>query len=130
MSGDPDAPSSEDTRAGQSRQKMPAASPPPLPTDGMRRERSSAAGYAGVGFQFAITLLLGLAAGYWADKKYGTSYFTFVGVFVGAGAAFYSMYRQLMRNLERDENANRARARAAAESSASEPTRREPGEGT
>jgi len=128
MSGDPDAPSSENTRAGQPRQELPAASPPPLPFDGTRRERSSAARYAGAGLQFAITLLVGLGIGNWADKRFGTSYFVPIGVFVGAGAAFYSMYRQLMGNLERDENAKRARARAAAESSASEPSKREPGE--
>jgi F0F1-type ATP synthase assembly protein I len=130
MSGDHDAPSSENTRAGQPRQKMPAASPPPLPDDGMRRERSSAARYAGAGLQFAITLLVGLGIGNWADKRFGTSYFVPIGVFVGAGAAFYSMYRQLMGNLERDEKAKRARARAAAESSAAEQKKHEPGEGT
>ena len=129
MSGDHDAPSSENARAGQSRQKMPAASPPPLPIDGMRRERSSAARYAGAGLQFAITLLVGLGIGNWADKRFGTSYFVPIGVFVGAAAAFYSMYRQLMGNLERDEQAKRARARAAGESSPSEPNDQERGEG-
>ncbi|HUQ83620.1 MAG TPA: AtpZ/AtpI family protein [Gemmatimonadaceae bacterium] len=127
MSGDRQSPSSGSAGTGTPRQNLPDTSPP-APTDQDRRERSSAARYASAGFQFAITLLLGLALGYWADKKYGSSYFTFVGVFVGAGAAFYSMYRQLMGNLERDENAKRARARAAAESSASEPKKREPRE--
>ena len=115
MSGDHDAPSSENARAGQSRQKLPAASPPPLPFDGMRRERSSAARYAGAGLQFAITLLIGLGLGSWADRKFGTSIFVLVGVFVGAGAAFYSMYRQLMANLERDEAAKRARSKKPSE---------------
>lgn len=121
MSGDPDARSSENTRARTPRQDVPAASPTPLPFDGTRRERSTAARYAGVGLQFAITLLVGLGIGNWADKKFGTSYFVPIGVFLGAGAAFYSMYRQLMGNLERDEAAKRAQARAKGESSPSEP---------
>jgi len=127
MSGDHDAPSSEHTRAGHPRQEVPAASPPPPPSELERRERSNAARYAGVGLQFAITLLVGLGIGNWADKRFGTSFFVPIGVFLGAGAAFYSMYRQLMANLERDESAKRARARAAVEPSPSTPD--EPKEG-
>jgi F0F1-type ATP synthase assembly protein I len=92
-----------------------------------RRERSTAARFAGVGLQFAITLLIGLGIGNWADKKLVTSYFVPIGVFLGAGAAFYSMYRQLMKNLERDEAAKRARASAVGKPSPSEPS--EPREG-
>jgi F0F1-type ATP synthase assembly protein I len=81
MSGDPEAPSS----------------------------RNTAARFAGVGLQFAVTLLLCLWLGTWLDKKFGTTpVFLYVGVFVGAAAAFYSMYRQLMANLERDERERRA----------------------
>ena len=43
MSGDPEAPLSDTGRAGQSRQNVPAASPPALPSDKERRERSAAA---------------------------------------------------------------------------------------
>lgn len=124
MSGEPESPSSGTTRTGKPRQNLPDASPPALPARQEQRERSSAARYAGVGLQFAITLLVGLAAGSWADRKFGTSYLVLVGVFGGAGAAFYSMYRQLMGNLERDEKARRAQKRDAGESSLSEP--REP----
>ena len=128
MSGDPDAPSSENMRAGHPRQNVPVASPPPLPATAEQGERSTAARYAGVGLQFAITLLVGLGIGNWANKRFGTSFFVPIGVFLGAGAAFYSMYRQLMRNLERDESAKRARARAAAEPSPSAPTQPKEGE--
>ena len=121
MSGDPETPSSESARTGKPRQNVPAASPPALHSDQERRDRSDAARYAGVGIQFAITLLIGLGLGNWADRKFGTSIFVFVGVFLGAGAAFYSMYRQLMANLERDEEAKRARKRAAGDSSPREP---------
>lgn len=126
MTGDHDAPSPNSGRADKSRQKLPAAAPPALPSDPERRERSDAARYAGVGLQFAITLLIGLGLGSWADRKFGTSIFVLVGVFVGAGAAFYSMYRQLMGNLERDEEAKRARKRAAAASSPDESQERDP----
>jgi len=116
MSGDPEAPSSGSTGAGQPRQDLPAASPPALPSAEERRERSAAVKFAGVGLQFALTLLVGLGLGHWADKKFGTSVFVYFGVFLGAGAAFYSMYRQLMANLERDEQAKRARRGSASES--------------
>jgi F0F1-type ATP synthase assembly protein I len=124
MSGDHETPSSETGQAGRSRQKLPAASPPALPSDPERRERSDAARYAGVGLQFAITVLVCLWLGSWLDRRFGTSKFVYLAVFLGAGAAFYSMYRQLMGNLERDEEAKRARERAAAEASPDEP--REP----
>ncbi|HEX6048427.1 MAG TPA: AtpZ/AtpI family protein [Gemmatimonadaceae bacterium] len=78
--------------------------------DRERRERSTAARFAGVGFQFAVTILLSLWLGTWLDRKFGTApVFLYTGVFLGAAAAFYSMYRQLMANLERDEAATRAR---------------------
>ena len=125
MTGDHDAPSSNSGRADKSRQKLPAAAPPALPSDPERRERSDAARYAGVGLQFAITILVCLWLGNWLDRKFGTSKFVFLAVFLGAGAAFYSMYRQLMGNLERDEEAKRARKRAAAASSPDEPQERD-----
>ena len=119
MTGDPETPSSETGRADESRQKLPAASPPAPPSEPERRERSDAARYAGVGLQFAITILISVALGTWLDRKFGTSVFVYVAVFVGGGAAFYSMYRQLMANLEREEHAKRARQRATAGDSAS-----------
>jgi len=109
MSGDPDEPSSEIERAGTQRQQMPPTSPSVLATDEERRERSTAARFAGIGIQFAVTILVSLALGNWLDKKFGTGIFIYLAVFVGAAAAFYSMYRQLMANLEREEAARRAR---------------------
>jgi len=54
--------------------------------------------FAGVGLQFAAAILLFLYAGKWLDSKLGTApLFLIVGVFVGAGGGFYSMYRKLMR---------------------------------
>lgn len=119
MSGDPEEPMSDLDRAGHSRQDLPAASPPALPSED-QRERSAAARFAGVGLQFAGTLLVCLWLGTWLDRKFGTApVFLYIGVFLGAAAAFYSMYRQLMANLERDEQAKRARKSAGDKSASS-----------
>jgi len=115
MSGDPDEPSSE-TERGRPRQNLPPTSPSTLPADEERRERSAVARFAGIGIQFAVTILVSLALGTWLDKKFGTGVFIYLAVFLGAATAFYSMYRQLMANLERDEAARRAR-QAGGESS-------------
>ena len=117
MSGEPDEPSSESERAGQSRQKLPTASPSVPASDEERRERSATARFAGIGFQFAATILVSLALGNWLDKKFGTGVFIYIAVFAGAATAFYSMYRQLMANLEREEAAKRARKSAGGDSS-------------
>ena len=53
--------------------------------------------YAGLGLQFAVSILVFLFVGQWLDRKLGTApIFLLVGVFVGAGGSFYSMYRKLM----------------------------------
>ena len=117
MSGEPEEPSSESERADLSRQNLPTASPSALPSDEERRERSTAARFAGIGLQFAVTILISLALGNWLDKKFGTGVFIYLAVFAGAATAFYSMYRQLMANLERDEAAKRARKGAGGGSS-------------
>ena len=61
------------------------------------RKPVSGADAAGIGVQFAATLLVFTFAGVWIDRKLGSSpWFTIVMVFVGAGGAFYSIYRKLM----------------------------------
>ena len=68
--------------------------------------------YMGLGLQFGGAILLFLWIGQWVDRKLGTNgIFVLVGVFVGAGAAFYSMYRSLMADQRREE-AETARQRA------------------
>ena len=58
---------------------------------------TSAADFAGIGIQFAAAIVVFLFAGQWLDRRFGTSpVFLMLGVFVGAGAAFYNMYRKLM----------------------------------
>jgi F0F1-type ATP synthase assembly protein I len=52
--------------------------------------------FAGIGLQFALTILVFVFAGVWLDKRLGTSpWFVLVFVFVGAGGGFYSMYRRV-----------------------------------
>ena len=71
--------------------------------------------FAGVGLQFAASLILFLYLGQWIDRKLGTApWFLLLGVFVGGGASFYSIYRKLMAAQEREEReraAEKARQR-------------------
>ncbi len=65
--------------------------------------------YAGIGLQFAISILLFLYAGQWVDRRlHSAPWGVLAGVLIGASAAFYSMYRRLMGDLERGERARRA----------------------
>ena len=58
----------------------------------------------GLGLQFVVTVLVCLFAGQWLDRRLGSDpLFLYVGVFTGAGAAFYSMYRNLMADQQREE---------------------------
>lgn len=58
---------------------------------------SSAGEVMGVGLQFAGAILIFLFAGRWLDDRLGTSpWLLLLGVFIGAGGGFYSLYRQLV----------------------------------
>lgn len=72
--------------------------------------------FAGVGLQFAVSIVLFLSLGHWLDRKFDTSpVLLLVGVFIGGGAAFYSMYRRLAaaqkaddeRRIRRQEGSNK-----------------------
>lgn len=53
--------------------------------------------YLGYGLTWALSTVLFLLLGEWVDGLLGTEpAFTLIGAFVGAGAGFYYMYRQLM----------------------------------
>ena len=53
--------------------------------------------YASLGIQFAVTVLLFLAGGWWLDDKFATTpLFLLVGTLLGAGGGFYKLYRTLM----------------------------------
>ncbi len=63
----------------------------------------SASEFAGIGLQFAASIVLFVFAGQWLDRRLGTGpLFLIVGVFMGAGGSFYSMYRKLMAS-QKDE---------------------------
>ena len=69
---------------------------------------SGAGAAAGMGLQFAISIILFLLAGQWLDRKLGTSpLFLMILVFVGAGASFYSIYRKLTEQQRREDEARK-----------------------
>jgi F0F1-type ATP synthase assembly protein I len=81
--------------------------------EGSGKSLGAAGKYAGLGVQFVASILLFLYLGQWLYRRLGTApLFLYVGVFTGAGAAFYSMYRMLMADQRREE-AERARSRTA-----------------
>ena len=52
--------------------------------------------YAGLGIQLAVTLLVFVLAGQWADRKLGTGgIITVVAAFLGFGGTMYSLIRTL-----------------------------------
>ncbi|MFL5598137.1 MAG: AtpZ/AtpI family protein [Gemmatimonadaceae bacterium] len=73
------------------------------------RKGLSGADFAGVGLQFAVAILAFLYAGQWLDKRLGIKgLFTILGVFVGAGAAFYNMYRKIAAAQKEDDERREA----------------------
>jgi F0F1-type ATP synthase assembly protein I len=66
--------------------------------------------YAGLGIQFAASIVVFLYLGQWLDRKLGTApWLLLAGVFIGAGGSFYSMYRRLMAAQAREDAARAAR---------------------
>jgi len=64
----------------------------------------SGADFAGVGIQFAFAIIVFLYAGQWLDNRLGTNgLFTIAGVFIGATAAFYNMYRKISAAQKQDD---------------------------
>jgi F0F1-type ATP synthase assembly protein I len=56
----------------------------------------SGAELAGIGAQFALTILVFVYAGIWLDRRLGTSpWLLLTCVFLGAGGGIYSMYRRV-----------------------------------
>ncbi len=76
-----------------------------------RTQISQAGELMGVGIQFAGSIVVFLLVGRWLDTWLGTTpWLLILGVFVGAGAGFYSMYRQLViKPRERQEREKRQR---------------------
>jgi F0F1-type ATP synthase assembly protein I len=77
-------------------------------SDADRSQAASAGTYLGLGLQFAGSILLFFFAGRWLDRRLGSDpWFLFLGTFTGAAAGFYSIYRRLMADLKREEEAKR-----------------------
>jgi len=73
-------------------------------------EGLSVGSFAGIGIQFAVSLVLFLLGGQWLDRRFDTSpAFVVGGVFVGGGAAFYSMYRRLVTAQKADDERRRTK---------------------
>lgn len=54
--------------------------------------------YAGLGIQLAVSLVVFVLAGRWADRKLGTGgILTILAAFLGFGGTMYSLIRQLNR---------------------------------
>jgi F0F1-type ATP synthase assembly protein I len=82
----------------------------PRAAGGGRRTATPSIGeYAGVGLQFALTIVAFMFAGLWLDRTLGTSpWLLILFVFGGAAAGFYSIYRKLMAAQRRADEARRA----------------------
>jgi F0F1-type ATP synthase assembly protein I len=66
--------------------------------------------YAGVGLQFALTIVAFMFAGMWLDRALGSSpWLLILFVFGGASAGFYSIYRKLMAAQRRADEMRRGR---------------------
>ena len=61
-----------------------------------RRKGISGSQFAGIGIQFAVSIVLFAFAGVWLDKRLGTSpIFVLLMVLGGGGLAFWTMVRKL-----------------------------------
>ena len=86
----------------------------PRPDAGPARDTApagtSVGEFAGVGIQFAVSIIGSVFLGQWLDRKLGTApWLLYIGVILGAGLGFYSMYRKLMAAQARDDADTKAR---------------------
>lgn len=90
----------------------PSSDPRPQADPGKNGSGNGPSGseFMGVGLQFAIAIIGGLYLGQWLDRRLNTApWFLIIGVFLGAGLSFYSMYRKLMAAQARDDEEKKAR---------------------
>jgi hypothetical protein len=77
-----------------------------------KRKGMSGSEFAGVGMQFAITLVLFAFAGVWMDRRLGISpWLTIVMVFAGGALGFWSMYRRMTGRGSKDAPSSDAKQR-------------------
>jgi hypothetical protein len=89
------------------------ASGPPRPPrsplgEGRHKVGSSAGVWAGVGLQFAATILVFVFIGQWLDRRFGTDWLTIVAVLLGFAGGTYSMYRRATAEQRREDEARQA----------------------
>ena len=90
---------------------MPAESGPksprsPLPEDNDRSGRGGA--LAGLGFQFAAAIVLGVLGGNWIDGRYRTApWGVLIGAATGFAAGLYSIIRAASGEAKREADADR-----------------------
>ena len=81
---------------------------PARKTDPKSGNELNVSNFAGAGLQFALGIVLFLLVGQWADRKLGTSpALLLTGVFIGGGAAFYSLYRRVTKAQKADDERRR-----------------------
>ena len=89
------------------------ATPPPNDPRRPPEKGVSTGEYAGLGIQFAASIVVFLYLGQWLDRKLGTApWLLLAGVFIGAGGSFYSMYRRLMAAQAREDAARAERRKS------------------
>lgn len=73
-----------------------------------RNKSLSGNDFAGAGIQFAVTLVLFIFAGNWLDKRFHTSpLFILIGVLIGGGGSFYSLYHKISSAQKADDEERR-----------------------
>jgi ATP synthase protein I len=69
--------------------------------------------YSSIGLELGVSVIIGMAMGYWVDSKFDTDPF---GLFVGMGLGFVAAFRSIRRTLkileaeEKQESRERDRA--------------------
>ena len=73
--------------------------------DSKERQSRELGFFFDVGIQFGLSIIIGFFAGWWIDKKAGTTpLFLLSGIGFGAVAGFYNLYRQVMAHNRRKKS--------------------------
>ena len=51
--------------------------------------------YMSIAFILPVSIVIGYAIGWWVDSKFGTKYWSLVGLLLGIAAGFVEMIRQI-----------------------------------